>query len=688
MRKITLCTHISLAFAVLMGTIHLPLIFPETLLAGDQTSSSDTTSIGRNAKSSEKMNQLPGTRKSHRLIKKSQGSTGTSQSAPITVTPIQESSPAPSTLLLPTQLESTASPSKETQPAVKGSTTPVASGVMTIAPSAGFASGAMAGASSPNSTLPIAAAGGGSNGSNGKSGGRSLQSLAASTPGLVQLIAPPPPPPPVITSTPVIGSNPASLAFIAQQGGGNPAAQTLTISNTGGGTLTWTASEGLSWLSVSPASGTGNGTITVSATTGSMAAGNYTGSISLTAPGATTVMIPVSFAVTAAPVPPAIGVSPTSLSFTAQQGGGNPAAQTLTISNTGGGTLTWTASEGLSWLSVSPASGTGNGTITVSATTGSMAAGNYTGSISLTAPGATTVMIPVSFAVTAAPVPPAIGVSPTSLSFTAQQGGSNPAARTVNVSNTGGGTLNWSVSGGATWLSFTPSNGIGNGTISFTAATGTLTAGNYNATVTISAPGATSVNIPVSFTVTASPTIGLSPTTFSFTGVQGGANPGSKTLNITNPGTGTLSWSVSDNASWLTLSPTSGSTTTGSSPVVLSVNTAGLVAGSFSATITVTATGATNTPQTVSVSLTVTAPTTTTATLFWDPVSDPSLAGYRVYQRTDPGTYPASPTATVAANQTSYTATGTQGVRYCFTVTAIDAAGNESTRPPDACKVF
>ncbi len=586
MRKITLCTHISLAFAVLMGTIHLPLIFPETLLAGDQTSSSDTASIGRNAKSSEKMNQLPGTRKSHRLIKKSQGSTGTSQSAPITVTPIQESSPAPSTSLLPTQLESTASPSKETQPAVKGSTTPVASGVMTIAPSAGFASGAMAGASSPNSTLPIAAAGGGSNGSNGKSGGRSLQSLAASTPGLVQLIAPPPPPPPVITSTPVIGSNPASLAFIAQQGGGNPAAQTLTISNTGGGTLTWTASEGLSWLSVSPASGTGNGTITVSATTGSMAAGNYTGSISLTAPGATTVMIPVSFAVTAAPVPPAIGVSPTSLSFTAQQGG------------------------------------------------------------------------------------------------------SNPAARTVNVSNTGGGTLNWTASGGATWLSFTPSNGIGNGTISFTAATGTLTAGNYNATVTISAPGATSVNIPVSFTVTASPTIGLSPTTFSFTGVQGGANPGSKTLNITNPGTGTLSWSVSDNASWLTLSPTSGSTTTGSSPVVLSVNTAGLVAGSFSATITVTATGATNTPQTVSVSLTVTAPTTTTATLFWDPVSDPSLAGYRVYQRTDPGTYPASPTATVAANQTSYTATGTQGVRYCFTVTAIDAAGNESTRPPDACKIF
>ena len=48
----------------------------------------------------------------------------------------------------------------------------------------------------------------------------------------------------------------------------------------------------------------------------------------------------------AAPPPvvlPAIGVSPVNLSFTATQGNANPATQTLTISNQGGGTLTWSA---------------------------------------------------------------------------------------------------------------------------------------------------------------------------------------------------------------------------------------------------------------------------------------------------------------------------------------------------------
>jgi len=62
----------------------------------------------------------------------------------------------------------------------------------------------------------------------------------------------------------------------------------------------------------------------------------------------------------AAPGTAAIGASPTSLSFTAQQGGGNPAAQTVSISNTGGGTLNWSASDNAAWLTLTPASDTGN----------------------------------------------------------------------------------------------------------------------------------------------------------------------------------------------------------------------------------------------------------------------------------------------------------------------------------------
>jgi hypothetical protein len=207
-----------------------------------------------------------------------------------------------------------------------------------------------------------------------------------------------------------------------------------------------------------------------------------------------------------------------------------------------------------------------------------------------------------------------------------------------------------------------------------------LTAGSYSGTVTLSATGATSVTVPVSFTVAAAPatpTIGLSPTTFSFAATQGAANPSTQTLNITNPGTGTLTWSVADNANWLALAPTSGTTTTGTSPVTLSVNTAGLLAGSFTATINVTASGATNTPQTIPVTLTLSAPATSSAILTWTASTSSDVAGYKVYRATASGVYGA-PIATLG-NVTGYTTTGlTVGTTYFFVITAYDQAGNES----------
>jgi hypothetical protein len=94
-------------------------------------------------------------------------------------------------------------------------------------------------------------------------------------------------------------------------------------------------------------------------------------------------------------------VSPTSLSFTATKGGADPATQTLSISNTGGGTLNWTAVDNASWLTLltllGQASGTGNAVVTVSVSTGSLGVGTYTGSITINAAGATSVIVPVTF---------------------------------------------------------------------------------------------------------------------------------------------------------------------------------------------------------------------------------------------------------------------------------------------------
>jgi len=107
----------------------------------------------------------------------------------------------------------------------------------------------------------------------------------------------------------------------------------------------------------------------------------------------------------------------------------------------------------------------------------------------------------------------------------------------------------------------------------------------------------------------AQPVIGYSPTSFSFTAIQGGANPSGQTLNIQNTGGGRLNWAVNGNAAWLTLSPSSGTSNGQVNPVAVGVNIAGLSAGSYSANITIAAAGASNTPRTLPVSLTINAST-------------------------------------------------------------------------------
>jgi Domain of unknown function (DUF4082)/Concanavalin A-like lectin/glucanases superfamily/Fibronectin type III domain/Viral BACON domain/Bacterial Ig domain len=411
-------------------------------------------------------------------------------------------------------------------------------------------------------------------------------------------------------SPPALSVSPSSLAFSATAGGADPAAKTLSVTNAGGGTMNWTASESASWLSVSPASGTNTGTITVTPSITGLAAGTYTTDVTVTATGAggSPKTIPVTLTVDP-PTPPTLTVSPSSLSFSATEGGSSPAAKTLSVSNTGGGSMDWTASETAAWLSVSPASGTNAGTITVTPTTTGLAAGTYTTDVTVSASGATgsPKTIPVTLTVDP-PAPPALSVTPTSLAFSATQGGGDPAAKTLSVSNTGGGSMDWTASESASWLGVSPASGTNTGTITVTASIAGLAAGTYTTDVTVSASGATGSpkTIPVTLTVNppAPPALSVTPTTLSFTATQGGANPAAKTASVTNTGGGTLDVTASDDAAWLAVTPASAT-----APATLTVTPTitGLAAGTYTATVTVTATtaGATGSPKTIAVTLTV-----------------------------------------------------------------------------------
>ena len=83
------------------------------------------------------------------------------------------------------------------------------------------------------------------------------------------------------------------------------------------------------------------------------------------------------------------------------------------------------------------------------------------------------------------------------------------------------------------------------------------------------------------------------------------------------------------------------------------------------------------------------APTDNTATLEWDPVDDPELAGYRVYHAADGGTYPPFGSGINAGSSTSITISRLDsGNRYYFRVTAVDNAGNESGFSNEVYKDF
>jgi hypothetical protein len=110
------------------------------------------------------------------------------------------------------------------------------------------------------------------------------------------------------------------------------------------------------------------------------------------------------------------------------------------------------------------------------------------------------------------------------------------------------------------------------------------------------------------------PTIYYSASSFGFTATEGGSDPSSQTLSIRNSGGGTLNWFVSDTVNWLTLSPTSGSSTGEVDAVTVSVDISGMAEGGYDDAITITASGAANSPQTVSVSLTINPSPTLTPT--------------------------------------------------------------------------
>ncbi len=116
-----------------------------------------------------------------------------------------------------------------------------------------------------------------------------------------------------------VSATPTTLTFSFAAGSSAPSPQTVTVSGTSGSAFTATASSSGNWLSVSPASGTVPGTLSVSVNPTGLSANTYTGTITVAGTGGATgsTIINVTLTVTA-PLP-----TITSLGSAASYAGGS-----------------------------------------------------------------------------------------------------------------------------------------------------------------------------------------------------------------------------------------------------------------------------------------------------------------------------------------------------------------------------
>jgi uncharacterized protein (TIGR03437 family) len=211
-------------------------------------------------------------------------------------------------------------------------------------------------------------------------------------------------PPPTLTLTVApaaiqsIGAGQTLNYSLAVQNGSGPGAvgiagATVTVTNpfTGGGSIVTTGAAGTAGYSLAVPPNQSAGTYTV-LFSGASASGFTTSS-------------PTSRQVTVTPVQaptPVLSVNPSTLSFTVVAGQ-TSAAQGVVISNTGGGTLQWSAVASADWLAVTPASGTDAGVVNVTANAVPLAAGTYNGSVAILANSSNAPLtIPATLTVTGA----------------------------------------------------------------------------------------------------------------------------------------------------------------------------------------------------------------------------------------------------------------------------------------------
>lgn len=401
---------------------------------------------------------------------------------------------------------------------------------------------------------------------------------------------------------------PTTMTFDGKVGFPDPSSQSLSITNSGGGTMVWSASHSQSWCSINPSSGTAPSVTSIHTSISGLPVGTYYDTIVISSATAdnSPVLMPITLNITT--MPPTIRFSPSKIAVSGIQGGANPADKKLAIwTDVPGSVLNWTVSNTSSWLTLSPTSGTPPDSVTLQFDITGLPYGNYYDTVVISDPMASNnpQRVPVTLQVVSDL--PVLELNPKIL-YVVVPAGTNVGDKTFQVLNSGEGSMTYQATESSSIImSITPSSGTAPQDVALGFKTFPLGVGDYIDTVVVTSPEA--INSPqvliVNFHVTESPAmITLFPSSISFSYYecwQGpNATPPSQTFQIGNGGGDPMVWHLTHSSDWLVVSDTTG---VEKDFITLTLNADGMAVGTYVDTIVVTSPQALNSPRYLPVTL-------------------------------------------------------------------------------------
>jgi len=250
--------------------------------------------------------------------------------------------------------------------------------------------------------------------------------------------------------------------------------------------LPWSLASKPDWItSISPDSGSGSATLTLTADRAGLVDGFHSGNVVLEfVEGERTqwLILQVVCLVGQAAGSSIVSVFPGVLDF-----GSEETSKTFNVQNAGAGILEWAVVRvgDAPWIAdITPPSGTGDGGVNVLVDRTGLSAGNYTGTLIIESSESTAEVAVLMTVASEVQIQPELAVSVNALQFT-----HDDMEKTFEIQNIGGGVLEWTAASDQSWLSLSPWTGSGPATVTATADSAGLRDGVYRGILSIESNG-------------------------------------------------------------------------------------------------------------------------------------------------------------------------------------------------------